>query len=148
MLVRIQPQPDMTCQDLILLLTELRVDLLGGSPHGGAVFLAIPRPAALRVVEAQAHDVGPRAGEDRQQAFVCPLDLKWVLQCGGQVREQIRQAVTQGLGDEQRRPDDRDVKEKTKNKVVLICLLQAGHLREYRKSGPGSGIISAAGAAV
>lgn len=72
-----------------------------------------------------------------------------MLQCGGQVGEQIRQAAAKGLSNEQRRPDDRDVEKKTKNKVVLlICLLQAVHLRENKKSGPSNEMSSAAGAAV
>ena len=71
-----------------------------------------------------------------------------MLQRGGQVGEQIRQAAAEGLSDEQRRPDDRDVETKTKNKVVLLgCLFQAVHLRENEKSGPGNEMSSAAGAA-
>lgn len=72
-----------------------------------------------------------------------------MLQCGGQVGEQIRQAVAKRLGNEQRRPDDWDVEEKAKNKVVLLgCLFQAVHLRENEKSGPGNEMSSAAGATV
>ena len=134
MLMGVQPQPDMAGQDLILLLAELCVDLLGGAPHGGAVFLAVPRPAALRIIKAQAHDVGSCADENGQQALIRPLNLEWVLQCGGQVGDQVRQAAAQGLGDEQRRPDDRDVNEKAKNIVVLICLLQAVHLHTQSKT--------------
>ena len=131
----VQPQPDMAGQDLILLLAELRIDLLGGTPLGGAVFLAIPGPAALRVTKAQAHDVDPRAGKNGQQTLIRPLNLEWVLQCGGQVGEQIRQAVAKRLGNEQRRPDDWDVEEKANNKVVLLgCLFQAVHLRIQSKA--------------
>ena len=111
----IQSQPHMTGQDLILLLTKLRVDLPGGTPHGGAVFLAVPRPAALGVIDAQTHNVGASANEDGQQAFVRPLDLERVLQRGGQVGEQIRQTAAKGLCSEQRRPDDLDMEEKAQN---------------------------------
>lgn len=48
----IQPQPDMAGQDLVLLLMELCVDLLGGAPHGKAVFFAIPRPSLFRIIKA------------------------------------------------------------------------------------------------
>ena len=109
MLVGVQPQPDMAGQDLILLLAELRVDLFGGAPHGRAVFLTIPRSAALRVIDAQSHNVNAGTNHDGQQALVRPLDQEWVLQCVDQVGEQIRQATAKGLGDEQRRPDDRDI---------------------------------------
>lgn len=130
MLVGVQPQPDMTGQDLILLLAELRVDLFGGAPHGRAVFLTIPRSAALRVVEAQAYDVGSRADENGQQALVRPLNQEWMLQCSSQVGEQIRQATAKRLSNEQRCPDDRNVEKKAENKVVLLgCLFQAVHLR-------------------
>lgn len=58
-----------------------------------------------------------------------------MLQCGGQVGEQIWQTTAKGLGDEQRRPDDRNVEEKAKNKVVLLgCLFQAVHLRIQSKA--------------
>lgn len=134
MLVGVEPQTYMASQDLILLLAELRVDLLGGAPHGRAMFLTIPCPAALRVVEAQAHDVGSRADENGQQTLVRPLDQEWMLQCGGQVGEQIRQTAAKGLGDEQRRPDDRDVEEKAKDEVVLLgCLFQAVHLQNSKE---------------
>lgn len=57
-----------------------------------------------------------------------------MLQCGSQVGEQIRQAAAQGLSNEQRRPDDRDVEKKTENKVVLLgCLFQAVHLFSCKK---------------
>ena len=72
-----------------------------------------------------------------------------MLQCGGQVGEQIRQAAAKGLSNEQRRPDDRNIEKKAKDEVVLQgCLFQAVHLRENKKSGPGNGMMSAAGAAV
>ena len=72
-----------------------------------------------------------------------------MLQCGGQVGEHIWQTIAKGLGDEQRRPDDRDVEEKAKDEVVLLgCLFQAVHLRENKKSGPGNEMSSTAGAAV
>ena len=130
----IQSQPHMTGQDLILLLTKLRIDLPGRAPHGRAMFLAIPRPAAFRVIDAQAHNVNAGTNQDGQQALVRPLDLEWMLQRGGQVGEQIRQTAAKGLCNEQRRPDDRDVKEKAKNIVVLICLLQAVHLHTQSKT--------------
>ena len=85
MLMGVQPQPDMAGQNLILFLTELRVDLLERAPHGRVVFLAISGPTALCVIKAQAHDVAPRAGKNGQQTLVCPLNLEWVLQCGSQV---------------------------------------------------------------
>ena len=115
MLMGIQSQPHMAGQDLILLLAKLCVDLPGGAPHGGAVFLAIPRPAALGVIDAQAHNVNAGTNQDGQQALVRPLDLERVLQRGGQVGEQIRQTAAKGLGNEQRRPDDRDIEEKAQN---------------------------------
>ena len=111
----IQSQPHMTGQNLILFLAKLRVDLPGRAPHGRAVFLAIPHPAAFRVIDAQTHNVGASANEDGQQALVRPLDLERVLQRGGQVGEQIRQTAAKGLCNEQRRPDDRDMEEKAQN---------------------------------
>ena len=115
MFVGIQPQPHMAGQDLILFLTELRIDLPGRAPHGRAMFLAIPRPAAFRVIDAQAHNVNAGTNQDGQQALVRPLNLERVLQRGGQVGEQIRQTAAKGLCNEQRRPDDRDIEEKAQN---------------------------------
>ena len=99
------------------------------------MFLAVPRPAALGVIDAQTHNVGASANEDGQQALVRPLDLEWMLQCGGQVGEQIRQTAAHRLRNEQRCPDDWDVEEEAKNKVVLLgCWFQAVHLRIQSKS--------------
>ena len=111
----IQSQPHMAGQDLILFLAELRIDLPGRAPHGGAVFLAVPRPAALCVIDAQPHNVNAGTNQDGQQTLVRPLDLEWMLQRGGQIREQIRQTAAKGLCNEQRRPDDRDMEEKAQN---------------------------------
>ena len=56
-----------------------------------------------------------------------------MLQRGGQLRQQLRQAAAHRLRNEQRCPDDRDVEEKAKDQVALLgCLFQAIHLRENK----------------
>ena len=134
----IQSQPHMTGQDLILLLTKLRVDLPGGAPHGGAVFLAVPRPAALCVIDAQPHNVNAGTNQDGQQTLVRPLDLEWMLQRGGQIREQIRQTAAKGLCNEQRRPDHREIKEQpVQYPVCPVSTIQAHHLlRKFKRAAP------------
>ena len=109
MLVGIQPQADMLCQGLILLLAEHGVDLFGGRPLGGAVFLAVAGTALGGAVEADPHDIEAGAGEDAHQAAFRPADLQRVLQGCGQVCQQLRQAVPEGLGNQERGPDHGDV---------------------------------------
>ena len=77
------------------------------------------RPAAslVRGVDGQTHDVGPGADEDGQQAVLGPTDLERVLQSGGQVGQQLREAPAQGLGDDQRRPDHGDVQEQAEEEI-------------------------------
>ena len=134
----IQPQPHMAGQDLILFLAELRIDLPGRAPHGRAMFLAIPRPAAFRVIDAQAHNVNAGTNQDGQQALVRPLDLEWVLQCGGQGGEQIRQTAAKGLRNEQRRPDHREIKEQPiQYPACPVSTIQAHHLlRKLKRAVP------------
>ena len=73
---------------------------LGRGPGGGAVFLAVPRPALLVCVEADAHDVGPGAGQDGHEAVFRPLDAEGVFHRRRQVADDLRQTAAQGLGDE------------------------------------------------
>ena len=139
MFVGVQPQPDMAGQDLILLLAELRVDLFGRAPHGRTMFLAVSCPSSLRIIQTQTHNVGASANEDGQQTLVRPLDLEWMLQRGGQLGQQLRQAAAHRLCNEQRCPDDRKVEEKAQNQVALFgCLFQAIHLRENKIAVPSA----------
>lgn len=87
MLVGIQPQPHMAGEDLVLLLPELRVELPGRAPCGGAVFLSVPCPALSGSIETQPHEIRAGADENGQQTLVCPLDVERVLQGGSQVGE-------------------------------------------------------------
>lgn len=87
MLVGIQPQPHMAGEDLVLLLTELRVELPGRAPCGGAVFLSVPCSALSGSIETQPHEIRAGADENGQQTLVCPLDVERVLQGGSQVGE-------------------------------------------------------------
>ena len=108
-LVGIQPQTDILCQGLILLLTEHSVDLFGRRPLCRAVFLAVTGAALGSVVEADPHDIEAGAGENAHQAVSRPADLQRGLQGCGQVRQQFRQAVPEGLGDQERGPDHGNV---------------------------------------
>ena len=91
---------DIPGEQLVLLLSEHGVDLLGRGPGSGAVFLAVPRPALLVCVEADAHDVGPGAGQDGHEAVFRPLDAEGVFHRRRQVADDLRQTAAQGLGDE------------------------------------------------
>ena len=82
MLVGIQPQPHMAGEDLVLLLPELRVELPGRAPCGGAVFLSVPCSALSGSIETQPHEICAGADENGQQALVCPLDLERPFQRG------------------------------------------------------------------
>ena len=108
-LVGIQPQTDILCQGLILLLTEHSVDLFGRRPLCRAVFLAVTGAALCGAIQADAYDVRAGAGEDAHQAVFRPADLQRSLQGRGQVRQQLRQAVPEGLGNQESGPDHGDV---------------------------------------
>ena len=126
-LVGIQPQADMLCQGLILLLTEHGVDLFGGRPLGGAVFLAVAGTALGGAVEADPHDIEAGAGENAHQAVFRPADLQRGLQGCGQVRQQFRQAVPEGLGDQERGPDHGDVEKQIREKPSRSARLIQRH---------------------
>ena len=81
MLVRIQTEPDVLGQRDAVLLRELRVDGCRRSPRRGAVFLAVAGPALIRPVKQNCHAVSGKADKDRGQAFVCPYDIRRLLQC-------------------------------------------------------------------
>ena len=98
MLVGVQPQADVFGQQLVLLLREHGIDLPGRGPGGGAVFLAVTGPALLLGVEADAHDVGPGAGQDGHETVIRPLDAEGVFHGRRQVGDDVRQAAAQGLG--------------------------------------------------
>ena len=108
-LVGIQPQTDILCQGLILLLTEHSVNLFGRRPLCRAVFLAVTGAALCGAIQADAYDVRAGAGEDAHQAVFRPADLQRSLQGRGQVRQQLRQAVPEGLGNQESGPDHGDV---------------------------------------
>ena len=82
MLVGIQPQPHMAGEDLVLLLPELRVELPGRAPCGGAVFLSVTCSALSGSIETQPHEICAGADENGQQTLVCPLDLEGLFQRG------------------------------------------------------------------
>ena len=117
-LVGVQPQADIFRQQFVLLLSEHGVDLPGRGPGSGAVFLAVPCPALVGLVEGDPHDVGPGADQDGQQTAVCPLDLKGMLNGRRQIIDDLRQTAAQGLRDEQRRPNNGDVEEKIKGEAA------------------------------
>ena len=118
MFMCVQPQPDMAGQDLILLLAELCVDLLGGRPGSGAMLLTVPCPALLGLIQADAHDVEPGASQDGCEAVLCPANLEGVFQSFRQVGQNIRQASAQGLGKKQGRPGNGDIEKQPGKEAV------------------------------
>ena len=97
------------CQGLILLLTEHSVDLFGRHPLCRAVFLAVTGAALCGAIQADTYDVRASAGEDTHQAVFCPADLQWCLQGCRQILQQFRQAISKGLGNQERSPNHGDV---------------------------------------
>ena len=83
--VRIQTEPDVLRQRNALLLRELRVDGCWCRPRRGAVFLAVAGSTLIRPIKQNCHAVSGKADEDRRQAFVCPYDIRRLLQCAGQI---------------------------------------------------------------
>ena len=109
MLVSIQVQADVLRQQLVLLLSEHGVDLPGGGPGCGAVFLAVPCPVPLGGKETDPRDVSSGAEQDGHQTVLGPVNAEGMIHSCRQVADDVRQAVTDRLGDQQRRPDHEDV---------------------------------------
>ena len=118
MLMRIQTEPDVLGQWDAVLLRELRVDGCWCRPRRRAVFLAVAGPALIRPVKQNCHAVSGKADEDRRQAFVCPYDIRRLLQCAGQIPQQLRQTAAKGLRQQEGKPDDGDYANEIKQGVV------------------------------
>ena len=118
MLVRIQTEPDVLGQWDAVLLRELRVDGCGRGPHRRAVFLAVAGPALIRPIKQNCHAISGKADEDGGQAFVCPYDIRRLLQCAGQIPQQLRQSAAKGLRQQEGKPDDGDRSDEIKQGVV------------------------------
>ena len=118
-LVGVQAQTDVTSEDLVLLLGEHRIDLLGGCPGSGAMLLTVPCPALLGSMQADAHDVEPGTDQDGRQAVLRPANPKGVLQGLRQAGQDIRKAASQGLGEEQGCPDNGDIEKQPDQQAVV-----------------------------
>ena len=112
--VRIQTEPDVLGQRDAVLLRELRIDGCGCSPRRGAVFLDVAGPALIRPIKQNCHAISGKADEDGGQAFVCPYDIRRLLQCCCQVPQQLRQSAAQGLRQQEGKPDDGNCAKKIK----------------------------------
>ena len=75
------------------------------------MLLSVPCPALLGSIQADAHNIEPGAGEDGHHAVLRPSNPKGMLQGLRQAVQDIRKAPTQGLCDEQRRPDYEKIEE-------------------------------------
>ena len=113
-LVRIQTEPDVLGQRDAVFLRELRVDGCGCRPRRGAVFLAVAGSALIRPVKQNCHAISGKADEDGGQAFVCPYDIRRLLQCCCQVPQQLRQTAAKRLRQQEGKPDDGNCAQKIK----------------------------------
>ncbi len=112
-------------QSIVLFLGEHGVDLLGRGPGCGAVLLAVPATALVGGNVGKSHDISSRAGQNGEQAVLCPSDLEGVFHCRRQIGNDVREAAAQGLGNEQRRPDNRNIEEQVNGEFAcLVGLLQ------------------------
>ena len=80
-LMRIQAEANVLGQWDAVLLRELRIDGGWCRPRRRAVFLAVAGSALIRPVKQNCHAISGKADEDRGQAFVCPYDIRRLLQC-------------------------------------------------------------------
>ena len=117
-LVGIQTESDVLGQRDAVLLRELRVDGCWCRPRRGTVFLTVAGPAPIRPVKQNCHAVSGKADEDGRQAFVCPYDIRRLLQCAGQIPQQLRQSAAKGLRQQEGKPDNRNNSNKIKQGVV------------------------------
>ena len=105
-LVRIQTEPDVLRQRDAVFLRELRIDGCGCGPRRRAVFLAVAGPALIRPIKQNCHAISGKADEDGRQAFVRPYDIRRLLQCAGQIPQQLRQTAAKGLRQQEGKPDN------------------------------------------
>ena len=136
MLVGIQPQADVSGEELVLLLRKLRVHLTGRGPGGGAVFLTVSGPALVGGAVQQGQDISGGAEQNGQSAVLRPVDAERILQRRRQLSHDVRQTAAKRLSDQQRRPDNGNVKEQADGEAACLGLLQLGHLHEKRRKGP------------
>ena len=120
MLVGIQAQANVAGEELVLLLSKLRVHLAGRGPGGGAVFLALPCPALIGGAVEQSQDIRSRTGQNGQAAVLCPMNVKRVFQRCCQFSHDVRQAAAQGLGNQQRGPDHRNVQKQADGETACF----------------------------
>ena len=118
MLVRIQTETDVLGQWDAVLLRELRIDGCGCGPRRGAVFLAVAGSTLIYPIKQNCHAISGKADEDRGQAFVCPYDIRRLLQCAGQIPQQLRQSAAKRLRQQEGKPDNRNNSYKIKQGVV------------------------------
>ena len=118
MLVRIQTEPDVLGQRDAVFLRKLRVDGCGCRPRRGTVFLTVAGPALIRPVKQNCHAISGKADENCGQAFVCPYDIRRLLQCAGQIPQQLRQSAAKRLRQQEGKPDNRNNSNKIKQGVV------------------------------
>ena len=78
------------------------------------MFLTVAGSALIRPVKQNCHAVSGKADEDGRQAFVCPYDIRRLLQCAGQIPQQLRQSAAQGLRQQEGKPDDGNCAKKIK----------------------------------
>ena len=114
MFVRIQTEPDVLGQRDAVFLRELRIDGCGCGPRRRAVFLAVAGSALIRPVKQNCHAISGKADEDGRQAFVCPYDIRRLLQCAGQIPQQFRQTAAKRLRQQEGKPDDGNCAKKIK----------------------------------
>ena len=99
------------------------------------VFLAVTGAALCGAIQADAYDVRAGAGEDAHQAVFRPADLQRSLQGRGQVRQQLRQAVPEGLGNQESGPDHGDVEKQIREDPSRSARLTQWHSPPTEKQG-------------
>ena len=118
--VGIQPQTDIAGKEFIFLLTEFCVDFPRRGPDCGTMFLSLPRPALVSGTIKQRHDIHAGAGQDGQGAVGRPVNIQRIFQRLRQLCHNARQAAAQGLSDQQRYPNDGNIKEQADNKSACF----------------------------
>ena len=104
--MRIQTEPDVLGQRDAVFLRELRVDGCGCGPRRRAVFLAVAGSALIRPIKQNCHAISGKADEDGGQAFVRPHNIRRLLQCAGQIPQQLRQSAAKRLRQQEGKPDN------------------------------------------
>ena len=138
-LAAVQPQPNVTGEDFVLLLGKLAVYLPGRAPGGGAVFLAIPGAPAAGKVHRQPQHINAGADKNRRSALLRPMNFGGCLHGRRQPRNHVHKTSAPAGGNQQRCPENQWVEKEAEEQVPCLGGFTNGITSKWEKPADGAG---------